>query len=202
MAQALRSHGGQRAASREPPEPRPAALTLIVAFCSRLRPRCSSSRICFAMLGKQISQAEAMLDQLRSGSTTEPTWGGDEPLVKKGWFTAQQEGDIDVKNLTAQEAAGALGEGLYDGGIAPAELLGTRVLTSRWVVVGTASMVRSKRPGDPMPRALLVSVIEDDRFFRDSMRRLMRSLGYAVGLLFCSRFPGITSPRRNELPDL
>jgi FixJ family two-component response regulator len=45
-----------------------------------------------------------------------------------------------------------------------------------------------------MPRALLVSVIEDDRLFRDSMRRLMRSLGYAVeALLFCSRFPNPTS---------
>ena len=26
----------------------------------------------------------------------------------------------------------------------------------------------------------LVSIVEDDQFFRDSMRRLMRSLGYAV----------------------
>lgn len=31
-----------------------------------------------------------------------------------------------------------------------------------------------------MPRALLVSVVEDDLFFRESMRRLMRSWGYAV----------------------
>jgi FixJ family two-component response regulator len=31
-----------------------------------------------------------------------------------------------------------------------------------------------------MPKASLVSVVEDDRFFRDSMRRLMRSLGYSV----------------------
>src|SRR6202789_1844646 len=31
-----------------------------------------------------------------------------------------------------------------------------------------------------MPKASLVSVVEDDRFFRDSMRRLMRSLGYRV----------------------
>jgi FixJ family two-component response regulator len=29
-----------------------------------------------------------------------------------------------------------------------------------------------------MPRAPLVSIVEDDRFFRESMRRLMRSLGY------------------------
>jgi FixJ family two-component response regulator len=31
-----------------------------------------------------------------------------------------------------------------------------------------------------MPTASLVSVIEDDQFFRESMRRLMRSLGYDV----------------------
>jgi FixJ family two-component response regulator len=31
-----------------------------------------------------------------------------------------------------------------------------------------------------MPKASLVSVVEDDQFFRESMRRLMRSLGYGV----------------------
>jgi FixJ family two-component response regulator len=31
-----------------------------------------------------------------------------------------------------------------------------------------------------MPRRLLVSVVEDDLFFRESMKRLMRSLGYTV----------------------
>ena len=31
-----------------------------------------------------------------------------------------------------------------------------------------------------MPKALLVSIVEDDQFFRESMKRLMRSLGYAV----------------------
>ena len=31
-----------------------------------------------------------------------------------------------------------------------------------------------------MPKASLVSVVEDDRYFRESMRRLMRSLGYNV----------------------
>jgi FixJ family two-component response regulator len=31
-----------------------------------------------------------------------------------------------------------------------------------------------------MPKASLVSVVEDDQFFRESMRRLMRSLGYRV----------------------
>jgi FixJ family two-component response regulator len=33
-----------------------------------------------------------------------------------------------------------------------------------------------------MPEAILVSVVEDDQFFRESMRRLMRSLGYAVAV--------------------
>jgi FixJ family two-component response regulator len=31
-----------------------------------------------------------------------------------------------------------------------------------------------------MPKALLVSLVEDDQFFRESMRRLLRSLGYRV----------------------
>jgi FixJ family two-component response regulator len=31
-----------------------------------------------------------------------------------------------------------------------------------------------------MPKTSLVSVVEDDQFFRESMRRLMRSLGYSV----------------------
>jgi FixJ family two-component response regulator len=31
-----------------------------------------------------------------------------------------------------------------------------------------------------MPKASLVSVVEDDQFFRESMGRLMRSLGYDV----------------------
>ena len=31
-----------------------------------------------------------------------------------------------------------------------------------------------------MPKASLVSVVDDDLYFRESMRRLMRSLGYAV----------------------
>src|SRR3954462_1349997 len=37
-------------------------------------------------------------------------------------------------------------------------------------------------PGGCMPEAILVSVVEDDQFFRESMRRLMRSLGYAVAV--------------------
>ena len=53
-----------------------------------------------------------------------------------------------------------------------------------------------------MPKASLVSVVEDDQFFRESMRRLMRSLGYSCrGFLVGSRFPRIPSSRRNRLLD-
>jgi FixJ family two-component response regulator len=31
-----------------------------------------------------------------------------------------------------------------------------------------------------MPKASLISIVEDDQFFRESMRRLMRSLGYVA----------------------
>jgi FixJ family two-component response regulator len=48
-----------------------------------------------------------------------------------------------------------------------------------------------------MPRALLVSVVEDDLFFRDSMRRLMRSLGYTVET-FSSAADFLASPRLPE----
>jgi len=50
--------------------------------------------------------------------------------------------------------------------------------------------------GGAMKR-LLVSVVEDDRFFRDSMRRLMRSLGYTVEA-FPSAADFLASPRLNE----
>jgi RND family efflux transporter MFP subunit len=63
-------------------------------------------------LDDQISQNEATLDQLKSAldqaeasrKLAESTWNRDEPLVKKGWFTPQQ-GDVDIRNLKAQEAA-------------------------------------------------------------------------------------------------
>jgi FixJ family two-component response regulator len=45
-----------------------------------------------------------------------------------------------------------------------------------------------------MSRPLLVSVVEDDLFFRESMRRLMRSLGYAVET-FSSATDFLASPR-------
>src|SRR5271167_4754109 len=48
-----------------------------------------------------------------------------------------------------------------------------------------------------MPKASLVSVVEDDRFFRESMRRLMRSLGYSVEA-FPSGADFLASPRLAE----
>jgi FixJ family two-component response regulator len=48
-----------------------------------------------------------------------------------------------------------------------------------------------------MPTASLVSVVEDDQFFRESMRRLMRSLGYAVAA-FPSAADFLASPRLVE----
>ena len=48
-----------------------------------------------------------------------------------------------------------------------------------------------------MPNASLVSVVEDDQFFRESMRRLMRSLGYSVEA-FSSAADFLASPRLVE----
>ena len=48
-----------------------------------------------------------------------------------------------------------------------------------------------------MPKASLVSVVEDDQFFRESMRRLMRSFGYAVEP-FASAADFLASPRLGE----
>jgi FixJ family two-component response regulator len=48
-----------------------------------------------------------------------------------------------------------------------------------------------------MPKSSLVSVVEDDQFFRESMRRLMRSLGYSVET-FPSAADFLASPRLLE----
>jgi FixJ family two-component response regulator len=48
-----------------------------------------------------------------------------------------------------------------------------------------------------MPKGFLVSVVEDDRFFRDSMRRLMKSLGHSVEA-FPSAADFLASPRLVE----
>jgi len=48
-----------------------------------------------------------------------------------------------------------------------------------------------------MPKAPLILVVDDDQFFRESMRRLMRSLGYAVEA-FASAADLLASPRLSE----
>jgi FixJ family two-component response regulator len=48
-----------------------------------------------------------------------------------------------------------------------------------------------------MPKRSLVSVVEDDQFFRESMRRLMRSLGHRVEA-FASAAEFLASPRLGE----
>ncbi len=52
-------------------------------------------------------------------------------------------------------------------------------------------------PESGMSKTLLVSVVEDDEFFRESMRRLMRSLGYTVEA-FSSAVDFLASPRLSE----
>jgi FixJ family two-component response regulator len=51
--------------------------------------------------------------------------------------------------------------------------------------------------GGGMTKKPLVSVVEDDRFFRESMRRLMKSLGYAAEA-FASAADFLASPRLGE----
>ena len=46
-------------------------------------------------------------------------------------------------------------------------------------------------------KKLLVSVVDDDRFFRESMRRLMRSLAYTAEA-FASAAEFLASPRLHE----
>jgi FixJ family two-component response regulator len=46
-------------------------------------------------------------------------------------------------------------------------------------------------------KKLLVSVVDDDRFFRESMRRLMRSLAYTAEA-FASAADFLASPRLAE----
>ena len=48
-----------------------------------------------------------------------------------------------------------------------------------------------------MPTASLVSIVEDDQFFRESMGRLMRSLGYDVAA-FPSAADFLASPRLGD----
>jgi FixJ family two-component response regulator len=48
-----------------------------------------------------------------------------------------------------------------------------------------------------MPKAFMVAIVEDDRFFRESMRMLMESLGHSVEC-FASAADFLASPRLVE----
>ena len=64
-------------------------------------------------------------------------------------------------------------------------------------LLGAARMAVRANSRMPMPKISLVSVVEDDQYFRESMRRLMRSLGYPVEV-FSSAADFLASPRRVE----
>ena len=65
-----------------------------------------------------------------------------------------------------------------------ADILRARIAILRTVGVG-------------MTKASMVSIVEDDQFFRESMRRLIRSLGYSVEA-FPSAADFLASPRLDE----
>jgi FixJ family two-component response regulator len=60
-----------------------------------------------------------------------------------------------------------------------------------------AGMGGAQTAGVLMPKAFLVSIVEDDRFFRDSLRRLMKSLGHSAEA-FSSAADFLASPRLVE----
>jgi CheY-like chemotaxis protein len=62
------------------------------------------------------------------------------------------------------------------------------------LVRGARTAGLGEAPGSRMPKALLIAVVEDDWFFRDSMRSLMKSLGYTVEA-FSSAADFLASPR-------
>src|SRR3954471_16008068 len=93
--------------------------------------------------------------------------------------------------------ARGLNQGLVVQGLPPSVLLGviaefTCRGESTVCVAGSGGL-----PGVCMAEATLVSVVEDDQFFRESMKRLMRSLGYAVEV-FPSAADFLASPRLVE----
>ena len=58
-------------------------------------------------------------------------------------------------------------------------------------------MASIKAPEAVLPKEPLISIVEDDQFLRESMRRLMRSLGYIVEV-FPLAADFLASPRRDE----
>jgi FixJ family two-component response regulator len=64
-------------------------------------------------------------------------------------------------------------------------------------LLDTARMAVRANFRKPMLKTSLVSIVEDDQYFRESMSRLMRSLGYPVEV-FSSAADFLASPRRVE----
>src|SRR6266850_1987932 len=91
-------------------------------------------------------------------------------------------------------------QNLRDTGIAPVGLFWRRLWNSQaraTTLVGRPHSGFERTAGGGMSKTSLVSVVEDDQFFRESMRRLMRSLGYTVDA-FASAADFLASPRLGE----
>jgi CheY-like chemotaxis protein len=96
-------------------------------------------------------------------------------------------------------SAPGISQSLRATGIAPA--VSWRTLWNSHVdattLLGAARMAARANCRKPMPKTSLVSVVDDDRFFRESMQRLMRSLAYAAEA-FASADGFLASPRLAE----
>jgi CheY-like chemotaxis protein len=90
-----------------------------------------------------------------------------------------------------------ISQSLRGTGIAPVAFLAQITPRGATALLGRphGGFERTARGG--VMKRLLVSVVEDDRFFRDSMGRLMRSLGYTVEV-FPSAADFLASPRLAE----
>jgi FixJ family two-component response regulator len=93
-----------------------------------------------------------------------------------------------------------ISQSLWRVGIATVPPLSHAVATSTRrdnVLVAARAAGSGRAAGGGMSKSLLISVVEDDQFFRESMRRLMRSLGYTVEA-FSSAVDFLASPRVND----
>jgi CheY-like chemotaxis protein len=96
--------------------------------------------------------------------------------------------------------AGEISQNLLGAGVAPLAFFGAGcgIPMRRDDIIGGACICGFARAsGGGMSETLLVSVVEDDQFFRESMGRLMRSLGYTVEA-FSSAADFLASPRLSE----
>ena len=94
--------------------------------------------------------------------------------------------------------ARGINQSLPPAGIAPvAPLAQVTVVAFRRHNMLEAGTGGERAAGVLMQKAFLVSIVEDDRFFRDSMRRLMKSLGHSAEA-FSSAADFLASPRLVE----